>query len=161
MATRQLGRMQEFEPETESISAYLERLQMFFEANDIADEKKVSVLLTVIGKSHFSLLRNLLAPESPKDKSLDELITVLKTHFEPKPLVIAERFNFYRRDQQSNESIIDFVADLRRLTLKCEFGAFLDQALYDRFVCVVSKVKASKSDCSQKTINLPSAKLWR
>ena len=30
-------------------------LQMFFEANDIAAEKKVSVLLTVIGKQNFSL----------------------------------------------------------------------------------------------------------
>ena len=126
--------MQEFEPETESISAYLERLQMFFDANNIADEKKVSVLLTVIGKNTFSLLRNLLAPTSPKDKSL-ELTAMLKAHFEPKPLVIAERFDFYRRDQRAGESIMDFVADLRCLTVKCEFETFLDQALRDRFVC--------------------------
>ena len=98
-AHHQLGRMQEFEPDTESISAYLERLQMFFEANDIAAEKKVSVLLTVIGKQNFSLLRNLVAPETPKDKSFDDLTALLKSHFEPKKLVIAERFNFYRRDQ--------------------------------------------------------------
>ena len=121
MAAHQLGRMQEFEPDTESISAYLERLQMFFEANDIAAEKKVSVLLTVIGKQNFSLLRNLVAPATPKDKSFDDLTALLKTHFEPKKLVIAERFNFYRRDQHDGESIMDFVADLRRLTLNCEF----------------------------------------
>ena len=96
MAAQQLGRMQEFEPETEPISAYLESLQMFFEANDIADAKKVSVLLTVIGKHNFSLLRNLVAPNVPKDKLFDELSKVLKTHFEPKKLVIAKRFNFYR-----------------------------------------------------------------
>ena len=139
MAAQQLGRMQEFEPDTESISAYLERLQMFFEANDIAAEKKVSVLLTVIGRQNFSLLRNLVAPESPKDKSFDDLTKLLKSHFEPKKLVIAERFNFYRRDQQAGESIMDFVADLRRLTLNCEFEAFLDQALRDRFVCGLKK----------------------
>ena len=107
MAAQQLGRMQEFEPDTESISAYLERLQMFFEANDIAAEKKVSVLLTVIGRQNFSLLRNLVAPESPKDKSFDDLTKLLKSHFEPKKLVIAERFNFYRQDQQVGESIMD------------------------------------------------------
>ena len=105
MAAQQLGRMQEFEPDTESISAYLERLQMFFEANDIAAEKKVSVLLTVIGKHNFSLLRNLVASESPKDKSFDDLTKILKSHFEPKKFVIAESFNFYRRDQQDEESI--------------------------------------------------------
>ena len=124
MSTFQLGRMQDFEPETESISAYLERLKLFFEANDVPDAKKVSVLLTVVGKKTYSLLRNLVAPVSPKDKSLKDLIEVLEAHFEPKPLVIAERFNFYRRSQQSGESIVDFVAELRRLAVKCEFGTY-------------------------------------
>ena len=128
----QLGRMQEFEPDTESISAYLEWLQMIFEANDIAAEK-VSVLL-VIGKQKFSLLQNLVAPATPKDKLFDDLIVLLKTHFEPKKLVIAERFKFYRRDQHGGESIMDFVADLRGWTLNCEFETFLDQALHDCFV---------------------------
>ena len=158
MATQQLGRMQEFEPDTESISAYLERLQLFFEANDIADGKKVSVLLTVIGRNNFSLLRNLLAPDSPKDKSLDDLTEVLKAHFEPKPLVIAERFNFYRRNQRSEESILDFVADLRRLTVKCEFGAFLDQALRDRFVCGLKSENMQKHLLAKDHIKLTFSK---
>ena len=67
----------------------------------------------------------------PKDKSLDDLIKVLKSHFEPKSLVIAERFIFYRKSQQPGETVVDFVADLRRLARKCEFEAFLDQALRD------------------------------
>lgn len=117
MAAYQLGRMQEFEPETESITAYLERLQNFFDANDIADAKKVPVLLSVIGRNTYALLRNLVAPNAPKDKSFKELTDELKSHFEPKPLVIAERFNFYRRSQQQSESIANYVADLRRLTL--------------------------------------------
>ena len=50
----------------------------------------------------------------------------LKRHFDPKPLVIAERFWFYQRSQKATESIADFVADLRRLSIKCEFGEFLE-----------------------------------
>ena len=99
MAAQQLGRVQ-FESDTESISAYLERLQMFFEASDITAEK-VLVLLTVIGRQFFSLLRNLVAPETPKDKLFDDLTKLLKSHFEPKKFVIAKRFNFYRQDQQA------------------------------------------------------------
>ena len=95
-------------------------------------EKKVSVLLTVIDKQNFSLLRNLVAPGTPKDKSFDDLTALLKTHFEPKKLVIAECLNYYGWDQHNGESIMDFV---RRLTLNCEFKTFLDQALRDRFVC--------------------------
>ena len=50
------GRMKEFTPDTESISAYLERLQLYFDANRIAEDKRVSVLLTVIGAKHYTLL---------------------------------------------------------------------------------------------------------
>lgn len=37
MATYQVGQMQEFDAETELISSYIERLEMFFTANDIAN----------------------------------------------------------------------------------------------------------------------------
>ena len=57
--------------------------------------------------------------------------------YDPQPLLIGVRFRFYQRSQKSGESIADFVADLRRLSIKCEFGDFLDQALRDRFVCGV------------------------
>ena len=42
------GQLGEFNPELEKISTYLERLRPFVEANSVADDKKVAVLLTVI-----------------------------------------------------------------------------------------------------------------
>ena len=54
MAT--IGKLSKFQPEKERISAYLERVQMFFEANDIAAEKQVAVLLTAIGVETYALL---------------------------------------------------------------------------------------------------------
>ena len=68
-------------------------------------------------------------------KSLDQVTKVLLNYYEPKPLVISERFNFNRRSQESNESIQDYIAELRRLTVHCELGNFLDDALRNRFVC--------------------------
>ncbi len=32
-------------------------------------------------------------------------------------------------------TVAEYVAELRRLSAHCEFGAFLDDALRDRFVC--------------------------
>ena len=81
------------------------------------------------------MLRNLLAPTLPKDKTLDEIVDVLTKHYEPKTLVIAERFQFHRRNQAVGESVAEYVAGLRLLTRHCEFGAYLDDALRDRFVC--------------------------
>ena len=62
MATVTYGTTKEFNPDTEMISAYLERLQLYFEANEVANAKKLSVLLTVIGPKVYTLLRGLLAP---------------------------------------------------------------------------------------------------
>ena len=56
----------------------------------IPDERKVPLLLTVIGALAYGVLHNLMAPENPKTKSYAELVTALKQHYEPKPLVIAE-----------------------------------------------------------------------
>ena len=82
----------------------------------------------------YTLLRGLLAPDLPKEKGFDELEKALTDHYEPKPLVIAERFNFYKRGQAAGESLADYQAELRRLARTCEFGSFLNDALRDQFV---------------------------
>ena len=96
-----------------------------------------SIFLSVVGGNTYGLLRNLLAPASPKDKSFKEIVDTLKAHFEPKPLVIAERFHFHRwnQNQNSGESVAMYVAELRRLATHCVFEAYLEEALRDRLVC--------------------------
>ena len=64
MAT--LGHIGKFDPVEESISVYLECMDLFFAANGIKDEKHVAVLLSVIGPKIYALLCDLLAPESHK-----------------------------------------------------------------------------------------------
>ena len=130
-----IGHIQEYRPENELFSTYMERVELFFVANEVKDDKKVAVFLSVIGSKTYSLLKSLVAPTVPKDKGYNDLVAALKTHFEPKPLVIAERFHFYRRSQAVGESVNEYMAELRRLTTHCEFGAFLNQALCDRLVC--------------------------
>ena len=83
----------------------------------------------------YSLLRDLLAPNKPDSKTFKELAETLKAHYEPKPLVIAERFYFHSRSQKPGESIGEYVAELRRLATNCEFGEYLNEALRGRLVC--------------------------
>ena len=63
MAT--FGRLEEFNPRKETISSYLERIELYFMANEIADKKQVAVFLSVIGGQMYTLLKNLLAPDKP------------------------------------------------------------------------------------------------
>ena len=151
-ATRTIGHMQEFAPENESVTAYLERFQLFVAANAIDDDKLVPTLLTVVGSAHYSLIRGLVAPELPKNKTYDELVDLLKKHYDPEPIIIAERFHFYQRSQKANESIANYLANLRRLASRCEFGDFLADALRDRLVC-------GMSNCNIQKVLLTKAKL--
>lgn len=61
-------------------------------ANKVVEGKHTAVLLSVLGEETYALLRNLLAPSSPKEKSFAEIVWTLQAHFEPQPLVIAKRF---------------------------------------------------------------------
>ena len=89
----------------------------------------------------YGVLRNLLAPEHPKDKSFVEVKELLISYYSPKPSLVAERFKFHRRNQHESKTVAQFVVELQRLALKCEFGTFLEEALRDRLVC---KLKACK-----------------
>ena len=96
MAAASYGTLTAFFPDSEEFSAYLERVELYFVVNEIPDDKKVLIFLNVIGAPcSYWLVRSLVAPVSPKDKTFDELAAVLPAHFEPKPNVIAERFRFH------------------------------------------------------------------
>ena len=149
-----LGRLKVFVPEEENISTYLERVELYFVTNGVEEDRQAPTLLTVIGSKNYGIIKSLVAPALPKDKTYAELEAVLKAHFQPKPLVIAERFRFYRRSQAAGESALDYIAELRRLAITCEFGEFLDQALRDRFVCGLVNESIQKKLLSEKELRL-------
>ena len=113
-----LRQLSEFRPGQDRLSVYmyLERFEMYIKANSVADEEKVPLFLTVIGPTVYSLLHDLFAPNSPTEKTYDEITEKLKTHFDPKPLnVLTHRHTFHFRSQGPNESIAEYMAELRRL----------------------------------------------
>ena len=131
-----LGRINSFDLKTDNITEYIERVEQYFKANDVTDEKKqTAIFSTVIGNETHSLLRNLLAPKLPAGKTVKTLSETLIDHVKPQPIIVAERYKFYCKDQSENEAITVYLAELRKLTLNCDFKVFLGQALRDRFVC--------------------------
>ena len=94
---------------------YAERLQEFLLANDLGEiklkddnsnatvvkaraEKRRAVLLSVIGPATYSLLRNLVSPAKPSEKTFEDLVTALKDHYAPTPSVPVQRFKFPSQD---------------------------------------------------------------
>lgn len=135
MAQTIIGHVEPFQPGTDDWEQYEERLQQYFEANGLDGDKKRAVFLTVMGAQTYSLLSSLVAPAKPATRTYDELVATLKDHLKPKPLVIAERFKFHRRNQGETETVAEYMAELRKLASKCQFGTYLNEALRDRLVC--------------------------
>ena len=99
------------------------------------DNKKVPIFLSFIGGKTYSVLRDLLAPVKLREKSFSALASELTKHFQPRKIVIAERFHFHRRNQAPEKNVAEFLAQLRKLAKYCELGDHLNEALRDRFVC--------------------------
>lgn len=75
------------------------------------------------------MLKNLLAPDKPGEKTYQELIATLQ-QFDPKPSEIVQRFKFHSR-VRAGENVSSYVAELRvRLLAKfCNFRDSLDDML--------------------------------
>mgnify|MGYP000067250698 CR=1 FL=1 len=129
-----IGQVEEFIPGSDW-KHYVERVEMFFEVNSVAEDKKVPTILTLMGNKMYALLRNIVSPRRPRDLSFEEIVDNLAKHLDPKPIVIAERFKFHKAEQQESESIRDFLARLKKLAETCEFGGYREEAIRDRFVC--------------------------
>ena len=80
------------------VSVRVERLQHYFTANDVADaDKQRAILLSSVGPTTYRLIRNLLAPDKPTDKTFKAITDVVREHHMPKPSVIMQRFTFHSR----------------------------------------------------------------
>ena len=132
------GKVKEYDASRETWSNYVERLEFFFIANGINDATiKRAILLSASGPETYNLCRSLCSPELPSTKTYDELKTLIEEQLNPTPNPIAERFKFYTRNRQNNESIAQYVAALRKLARYCGFTDVNEQ-IRDRLVCGVN-----------------------
>ena len=102
------GRVGEFDVARETFSAYVQRMEMFFTANNIVEttgegsaaatqvvaNRKRAIFLTEVGPEVYSTLSNLLAPTKPKDTQFTDIVRILEKHYNPKLLELAQSFHF-------------------------------------------------------------------
>ena len=84
-------------------------------ANNISEEgdKQRAILLSYCGAATYQLIRNLVSPDKPTDKTFAELVALVKAHHQLRPSTIVQRFHFHTRTQKPSESVDDFVVQLQ------------------------------------------------
>lgn len=120
-------------------------LSIFFEANQITYAGwKRAILLSSVGSKTYSLMRNLLSPDKPGDKSFTELTGLLQSHYNPKPSEIVQRFKFNSRTRAANETVTEYVAVLRELAQHYNYGDRLKEMIGSY---VALQMTAYNDDC--------------
>ena len=80
-----IGSLEAFDPKTDTVAAYAKRAELYMDANDMPEARRVATFLNCIGKTMYAIIRNLMIPDKPAEKSLKDIIAVMEKHFEPKP----------------------------------------------------------------------------
>ena len=133
------GSVCEFNSALEDWKTYVERLEQYFAANDVTPVgKKRAILLSACGASAYQLIRSLLSPATPNERSFAEIVAVMRDHYHPRPSIIVQRYTFNSRSRKEGESIAMYVAELKKLSTECEYGDSLNEMIRDRLVCGVN-----------------------
>ena len=151
-----IGSINEYSLE-EDWSLWVEPLEQYYLANEVPQHKQVPLLLTLLGKDAYALLRNLCSPTKPSDLPLKRLIEILKNHLQPAPSIVMERYKFKMCTQQAGEDVKTYVANLKKLTTHCEFGTGLEDSLRDQFVWGVASENIKRRLLSEKDLTYQKA----
>ncbi|KAJ8969836.1 hypothetical protein NQ317_005286 [Molorchus minor] len=144
-----IGKVPEYNS-TEDFNLYLERLEQYFIANFIEEDRRVAVLLTVIGSQTYKILRDLCDPVLPKDKTFEDICVLLKRQFSPRISVFRKRIEFYEAKQNLTETINEWYARIKNLAIPCSFRSLLEEVLKDKFVTGLRRGKILDRLCEEE-----------
>ena len=129
------GSVGEFDSSTETFTAYFERLEKFFVANNIgqceadataaviaaASKRKVAVMISIIDKSTYGVVRDLCSPENPKEKTFEQFGIYYNSTLNQSDW---RSHKFHRCFQEETEGVSYYSARLRHLASTFNFSGF-------------------------------------
>ncbi|KAI5729011.1 hypothetical protein M8J77_024174 [Diaphorina citri] len=110
-----------YDPEFETVSNFLHRLDVYLDLISCSDEhNKALVLLNSLDpRVHKDLCATIL-PSDPKDKSYEELSSILKNLLDGQKNIYVEQHKFISRVQSDSESVQEYCVALRNMTVNLE-----------------------------------------
>ncbi|XGW25012.1 hypothetical protein V3C99_006445, partial [Haemonchus contortus] len=99
----------------------------FLTLRKVSDEMEQRLIfLQEIGGSNYELLESLLQGKEPEQVTLKELSDAMASHFQPKKLILAERYGLMSRTQRPGQTLQDYYAELQKAAAGCEFENIKD-----------------------------------
>jgi hypothetical protein len=117
----------------EDIPEYLDRFTRYLQLSNVPMSVRASLPALHLPPDVYKTTKGLVAPQLIESIPYSELSSILRQHYTPKCLVIAESF-FPPTSSNGGESVRQFICELRKLAAERNFGTCLDRALRDKFV---------------------------
>lgn len=134
MSVGYVGNIEQFSFNDNDLEEYLDRAEQSFLVNKVEETLKVQFLKSTAGKEFNEKVKILLKSRLIKEFKYADLKKILIDHFQPTKNIRAERFKFWSRQMQENESLHDFILEFGNLSSTCEYGSYLDQMLSDKMI---------------------------
>jgi hypothetical protein len=112
------GKLENFDNVDGNWEIYAEKLEQYFEANEINDVKKQkAIFLTSCGEPIYEIIRNLCQPKKLNDETItiEIILEKIKNHLQPTPSFIVQRCNFNKAYKGENENVASFANRLTKI----------------------------------------------
>ncbi|XP_023229307.1 uncharacterized protein LOC111629653 [Centruroides sculpturatus] len=120
------------------------------------NETQAAILLHCLGEEALEIFETLeLSEEEAKQPNV--ILEKLELYFIPKSNQSVESHKFNTRVQGPSEVFDDFLADLRKLSINCEFGNLRDRLLRDRIVSGIRDQKVKERLLRETELSLTKA----
>ena len=145
MASGGSGRFPSFEPRGEQKwTLHYQRFLFHCQIRKIEQEAdRKAELMSISSDEMFEFVRAVCRREVHDEAlTFTGICTAIEEHLSPQPNEILAASKFHMRAQQANESVTEFVTDLRRLARPANFGACFDRMVRDRLVIGLANQEA-------------------
>ncbi|XP_011688911.1 PREDICTED: uncharacterized protein LOC105450661 [Wasmannia auropunctata] len=142
----------------ENYKKFKQRINIYMTANGLhqkSDEVKVAIILNTIGEEGIDIFNNFNLSEEDQ-KKYEAVVKKFDEYLLPKKNIVYERFLFYKRVQEPNESVDNFVKELKKLAQNCEFTDKQDM-IRDRIVLGIADLKTQEKLLGMTDLKLEKA----
>ena len=118
-----------------------QRFEFYLTATGISEKDnkiKTSTFLHVIGQEALDIYNTFKFETAGDELKLDKVQEKFKNYCNPRKNLTYERHVFFTRNQNRNETIDQYVTDLRNKASTCDFGDLCDSLIKDRLICGVA-----------------------
>lgn len=130
---------------------------IFIELSNYSDKPQdvqAYLLRNYIGEFGQRIIQKVVFENAADRDDMNKLLIKLEAHFNPVTEVMA-RYLFFTRCKQQNESIEDYVSDLKKKAEICNFGKLANSLIRDQIIFRLSDKALTKQLLEVKNLDLP------